>query len=480
MNRRFVIPTRIFIFALILVSISVWTACEQKDAETAQAQAGEESLGKAFSLKSASEPYRGQTIRIIGEALPPLEALIQMKSVFEEETGIKVDVEALGYDTMAERATLDLTSRTGRYDIILQNPETWGKFAVQGLLHPINERFRNNPKLHNPALKPDEQLFEKAWKNLAWYNGTCYGYPFATLTMVLCYRADLMNDSIEKAKFKEKYGYELSTPQTWEQYRDIAKFFTRPNQGLYGTCLQAKRHPSLWQEWINFAYSFGGGVLERENAWDYGPIIINSPGSVEATEFYKSLVPFSPPGTLEYTWDDQLAAFQQGKAFMGIVWADILSAIEDPKDSKVAGKIGYVAPPAGKAGRVAQLSGMAYIIPTTSKHPEAAYLFVEWMLLPEHQITQTLAGGFSGYKAVYEDPRVKKLPYAKAVLETLDAGIAMRGTIPEEGAIGERIPIGLSEILHNEKTAQEGLDWIAIEMKKILGDKAELKYPPQK
>lgn len=464
MNRRFAIPTGIVV--LILICISVLAVAEQSQ--------------QKFSLKAAAAPYRGQTIRMIGEALPPLEALIQMKTNFEKETSIKVEVEAMGYDTMAERATLDLTSQTGRYDILLQNPETWGKFAAQGLLYPITDRFRNNPKLHNPSLKPDDQLFDKAWKNLAWYNGTSYGYPFASLTMVLCYRADLMNDPTEKAKFKEKYGYELSVPQTWEQYRDIAKFFTRPNEGLYGTGLQAKRHASLWQEWINFAYSFGGGVLERENAWEYGPIIINSPGSVKATEFYKSLVAFSPPGTLEYTWDDQLAVIQQGKVFMGIVWADVLSAIENPKDSKVAGKMGYAPPPAGKGGRVAQLSGMAYLIPTTSKHPDAAYLFIEWMLLPENQIAQTLAGGFSGYKAVYEDSRLKKLPYAKAVLETLGAGIAMRGTIPEEGAIGEKIQIGLSEILHNDKTVQEGLDWIAVEMKKILGDKAEMKYPPKK
>ena len=50
--------------------------------------------------------------------------------------------------------------------------------------------------------------------------------------------------------------------QDWKQYRDIAEWFTRPDQGLYGTALQGKRHEALWYEWLNFLYSYGGDMLE--------------------------------------------------------------------------------------------------------------------------------------------------------------------------------------------------------------------------
>jgi hypothetical protein len=56
----------------------------------------------------------------------------------------------------------------------------------------------------------------------------------------------------------------------------------------------------------------------------------------------------------------------------------------------------------------------------------------------------------------------------------------MRETVPEAGAIAEAVQIGLSDILQNRKTVQDGLDWIAAQMKKTLGAKAELKYPPQR
>ena len=40
----------------------------------------------AWSLKEAAAPYKGTTIRIIGEALAPLESLNQQKKIFEDES----------------------------------------------------------------------------------------------------------------------------------------------------------------------------------------------------------------------------------------------------------------------------------------------------------------------------------------------------------------------------------------------------------
>ncbi len=38
----------------------------------------------AWSLEEAAAPYKGTTIRTIGEALPPLEAMDKLKSKFED------------------------------------------------------------------------------------------------------------------------------------------------------------------------------------------------------------------------------------------------------------------------------------------------------------------------------------------------------------------------------------------------------------
>ena len=51
----------------------------------------------------------------------------------------------------------------------------------------------------------------------------------------LQYRADLFHDPAEQEAFKALYGYDLAPPTTGPQYYDIAAFFIRPDQGLYGT-----------------------------------------------------------------------------------------------------------------------------------------------------------------------------------------------------------------------------------------------------
>ena len=50
----------------------------------------------------------------------------------------------------------------------------------------------------------------------------------------MMYRKDLFEDPKEKAAFKAKYGRELEVPQTYSDAKQVAEFFTRPDQGLFG------------------------------------------------------------------------------------------------------------------------------------------------------------------------------------------------------------------------------------------------------
>jgi len=195
----------------------------------------------AWTLEEAAAPYKGVTIRAIGEALPPLEAMNAMKHEFEERTGIEVVIEMYEHSEAVNKVMLDLNSRRGRYDFILQPHRELGRFVENGHLVPL-EKFMNDPKLRNPDFKPEEVLYDRLWHEISWYDGKMYGFPFTALTMYMWYRKDLAEDPQEKAGFKAKYGYELQPAQTWEQYRDLAEWFTRPDEGFYGTALQGKRH----------------------------------------------------------------------------------------------------------------------------------------------------------------------------------------------------------------------------------------------
>ncbi len=428
-----------------------------------------------WTLERAAEPYRGVTLRTIGESLPPLEAMAKLTAEFEQKTGIKIAIEMYEHSEAVNKVMLDLNSRRGRYDFILQPHRELGRFVKNGHVRELKS-FMDNPALRDPTFKPEEQLYQRLWKEISWYEGKIYGFPFTALTMYLWYRKDLLEDPKERAAFQAKYGYEMKVPTTWKEYGDLAAFFHRPDQRFYGTAIQGKRHEALWYEWLNFLYSFGGDMLETDTGSACGPVIVNSPEAVAALDYYKGLMAYSPPDTLNYFWDDVMSLMQQGKVFQLIMWNDATYAVENPKQSKVAGKMGFDLVPQGKGGKVGQVEGWTYLIPSHSKNAEAAYLFVQWMMGFDRQRAQHLNGGASPRPDVYAHPDVQKISYSKASMDT-NAVARPKPTIPESPQLTEILVRELSLALTGKKTSKAALDAAAADMSKLLGACAPLKYP---
>ena len=92
-------------------------------------------------------------------ALPPLEAMDKLKHKFEERTGITVVIEMYEHSEAVNKVMLDLNSKRGRYDFILQPHRELGRFVANGHLAPI-ERFMDDPKLRNPDFKPEDVLYQ--------------------------------------------------------------------------------------------------------------------------------------------------------------------------------------------------------------------------------------------------------------------------------------------------------------------------------
>jgi len=52
-----------------------------------------------------------------------------------------------------------------------------------------------------------------------------------------------------------------------------------------------------------------------------------------------------------------------------------------------------------------------------------------------------------------------------------------KATFPESPQMTDIIVLALSDALAGKKSSKEALDWAALEIHKLLGDKAPLKYP---
>jgi multiple sugar transport system substrate-binding protein len=188
---------------------------------------------------------------------------------------------------------------------------------------------------------------------------------------------------------------------------------------------------------------------------------------------------FSPPDTLNYFWDDVMALMQQAKVFELIMWNDATYAVsEDADASQVAGKMGFDLIPQGEGGKVGQVEGWTYLIPTYSKNQEAAFLFIQWMMEYQQQLQQHLNGGASARPDVYASPEVQELAYAQASMATNEVAIP-KPTIPESPQITDILVRELSAHLAGDKSAKAALDTAAQEMHDLLGECAPLKYQVQ-
>jgi multiple sugar transport system substrate-binding protein len=66
-------------------------------------------------------------------------------------------------------------------------------------------------------------------------------------------RSDWFGDPAKRAAFESAHGKPLAPPRTWAEFERIARFFTRPADGRFGTVFAAYldghntvAHPGSW------------------------------------------------------------------------------------------------------------------------------------------------------------------------------------------------------------------------------------------
>jgi multiple sugar transport system substrate-binding protein len=502
---------------LLIITAMVISACTPSAPSPASQSETEQEVSTSgeWTLASASAPWKGETIRVIGEALPPLEALEELKGEFEAITGTRVVIEGLGHEEAVEKVTLDFAGRTGVYDVVLQPHRAMGKLVDNNWLKPIDE-FYNNPQLRDPNFSFEDDLLSEVWfRETCTYKGETYGLPFHFISMYLWYRYDWFDHPDEQTAFQSQYGYELPNPPvTWDEYRDVAEFFTRSagetlagetlRNDVYGHTWGGARHVTAWYDFLNILYAFGGREITLpDNRGDsYGEVTVDSPEALAALEMIIDLLQFAPPGVLSATWDEKQASQQSGLVAMAIQWDDAAFAVEDPNESNAAGLIAYSGVPINKE-KITQIEGWNYLIPTGSKKPELAWLFVQWAMGKDIQIAQMKLGGQSALHTTYEDPEVIAIPYVPTsvylktggdvvlnVREIGDAGgngvpkryleainpatgdasvsIVAKPTFPEEERLTEAIILWVNRAVSGEVSAQAALSSLKAEMEGIL------------
>jgi multiple sugar transport system substrate-binding protein len=439
-----------------------------------------------WSLEEAAKPYAGETIRCVGDGYAPFVAYEQLAEKFTERTGIEVvwEVGDVGAG-MLQKVTADALNDTGVYDCVELPSLNVGLWIARDFVKPIHELLADE-KLHNPEFDPFTAYVPGTLAFSSIEDGQIYGLPYHFIPRFMVVRTDIATNPTEQANFKTVYGYDLPLkPATWQQYRDVAEFFTRNageelagetlDEDFYGTAVSMKRHWATQYDFELFLNGFGGYMFEGdgplETAANFASgdeITFDSASGVEALEYWLSLLDYVPPGYIEYTWDNTYSDMCEGRLYTYPTWGDTTPYLEDPEGCpKIAGKLTYYPVP---GTNLTGAEGQAWIIPTSSKHQEATFLFLQWLASFEVQKECQKIGCTSPRQDVWFDSE----------FDGIGAVEITRWLIENNKVIARSHPPALSEIstilidnVHEaglgEQTAEEALNNAAAKSREAMG-----------
>ncbi|MCL4296800.1 MAG: extracellular solute-binding protein [Anaerolineae bacterium] len=403
-----------------------WKLCIPSGAEAAAAL--EVESGSEFWAQ-AGQPYAGVTIRGISESTPPSRYAAEVLApAFEKETGIKVEFEVTSWDQMYDKPIKDMEANTGIYDFIYIEQDIIYTYLAREFLVNLTQLLAEKPELAAPTFNVGD--FTSFIDNFKDANGDVYGVPMEAFVKIQLYRKDLYSNPDIQAAFKEQYGYDLAPATTFQQYEDIAAFFTQygkdNNMELWGTTVQGNTgHSSSFYEYVeSIAPSFGlynWGIKEVGDG-NYKACVanggeMNSDVAKEALGWWVSLLQYAPPEATSSTWDEVAASFAAGRAAQGWVYGENAAWIAtDDTRSKVVGNVGVALPPTAEGvmaqaesgeGYIGYYDGGAFGIPYSSKNQEAALLWLEYIGQPSVQAQWATAGSRVVMNSTFDDPLVK-------------------------------------------------------------------------
>ena len=401
-----------------------------------------------------AQKYSGTTINVFWEA--GLQALGPQNfsgPLWEELTGIKVNIIEAQHDEMFPKMMQEHRGGTGAYDVLNVVPAWMGDMVRAGAVEPLDDyvdKYGYRAEL--------DDIGDVYRENQMRIGDTIYGFPDDGDVFILYYRKDVF----------EEMG--LSVPTTWDEFYEVSKAITDAKApDMYGSAFMRARG-LLQYFYQERARVEGCKFFDAETM----KATINGPGCVKALAGMVKDNTTMPPGIEAWGFVETLAAFNAGQSAMLQSWPPVGRwsagygtddiAMQWVPPSVVAGKVGYALPPGGHPQLAA---GFAMAVSSSSKNKDAAYLYIQWInsIDISHQRVQlpyALRDPFR--KSHFSSPEYQsRWPDAKYYLEAAEKG-AVSGlldlSIINTFAYIDALAAGLQSVMAGGDP-QEELDGVA-------------------
>ena len=285
-----------------------------------------------------------------------------MAQFYTEKTGTKVKISVFSYDEIYEQFADPAMSSL--YDIF-RIDVTWLSWFAERLLLPLEEI--------DPAIK---EVFSEYLPTLedkySYVRGKIYALPVSPSSQLLFYRKDLFESIVVKRIYQEKYRQELKLPETFEEFNQIAAFFTECSEldcdVRYGTNLTLGNTGVAATEFLARFFSHHDNLYNQD-----GRIIINNDLGKKALEELVEAQRYAP-GKPSKWWTNTAKEFANGNVAMMINFSNYASEILG-YSSKIVGNVGFGMIPGGNP----IYGGGSLAVSRYSRHPQNALAFIKWL-----------------------------------------------------------------------------------------------------
>ena len=262
----------------------------------------------------------------------------------------------------------------------------------------------------------------------------------------------------------------VRAPLTFDELIAQAARAEREHAIEAGFVWQGARYEGLVTTYLEHLGGMGGRILDAN-----GGVVVDSAQGVAALEvMLRELAEgVTPQSVLSYHEEEARLAFQNGRAVFMRNWPYAYALVDDPAQSKVAGRVGIAPMPSAPGGRpTAALGGSQLAINANSPHPELAYALVVYLTgAAQMRERAQVVGQYPTRPALYADPQMSDFLRAPAteIRRIVDAA-EPRPVTPIYTELSERLQIELHRSLTGQKSAAAALRDAAAGMRDVIAD----------
>jgi len=195
----------------------------------------------------------------------------------------------------------------------------------------------------------------------------------------------------------------------------------------------------------------GTGTSSKRYGWEEdAQVAIATPKNEEVLRYYKRLRGASSGDFFTIGASQQQEIMLRGKTAMALMWSDYIQPLAA---SKVP-RLGLFRPRGGFLG----LAGGAFYINRKSRHMRAASQFVRFALTPENQTKMIEKGLCSPLKTAYTADVMERVPYARALHDSLERGVFMFEAGTDAEFVNSALTTWIQKYVRGEVSEAEALN----------------------